>query len=512
MLPSLSRLAGHADLARRGLELRLAGTETARAAARKHLVERMGKLRGLPQKLGQMLSFSHSDDNTHNDFAPLLESAEPLPWELIALELDAAWGCAWQDVLSEIDEVGHAASLGQVHRALLRDGREVAIKVQYPGIRESVHTDLSLLGWLSTPLGNLKRGFDLAGYRGAILADLERELDYAQEAATQREFAQHHTHDDAVIVPAVVDELCRPNILVTTWESGETWQSVEQSWSEDNRRLLGNRLVKWSLESLFVRGAIHADLHPGNLRFRQTAQGPQIVVYDFGCVFRPSDTERHALLRLIQSTITRAENPWPLFLTLGFDAKYLEPLASKLPPLCQVLFEPFLAPVVHDARQWRLGERVADILGADRWNFRIAGSPGLVFLLRAFHGLKYYLEGLRTPVIWNRVFREIWQQESDAAQSLRLVAAPRRDADFAQLSRQLKIRVTEAGQTKVELTCPATSIDDLSALIDEDLLARIKAQGNDLAQLTADVRRRGYAPGPIFGHREATKEVRVWLE
>lgn len=512
MLSSLRRLAGHADLARRGLELRLASNDAARSAARKHLVERLGRLRGLPQKMGQMLSFSHRDEAASAEFAPLLEKAEPLPWEVVAQELKTAWGRDWSEVLREVDEVGHAASLGQVHRAVLHDGRVVAIKVQYPGIRESIQTDLSLLGWLSLPLGNLQRGFDMAGYRKAILADLERELDYTLEAQTQREFAALSAHDESIIVPRVIDELCRPQVLVTAWETGEHWSSVANDWDEDARRILGNRLVKWSLQSLLVHGVMHADLHPGNLRFRRTSSGPQLVVYDFGCVYRPNETERLALLRLIQGTVSREENPWPLFLALGFDPQYLEPLASKLPALCQTLFEPFAAPVVYDARQWRLGERVADILGADRWNFRISGPPNLALLLRAFHGLKFYLEGLQTPVIWSRVFREIWKQEGEVAASLKLAAAPKREADFAQLSRQLKIRVTEAGKTKVELTCPATAIDELGSLIDDDLLARIKAQGNDLAQLTADVRRRGYAPGPIFGLREAAKEVRVWLE
>ena len=131
-------------------------------------------------------------------------------------------------------------------------------------------------------------------------------------------------------------------------------------------------------------------------------QGPRLLLYDFGCVYQPSDDERLALLRLIRATISGSESPYPLFLKLGFNAEYLEPLADKLPALCRVLFDPLVAEYAYDMADWRLDERVADILGDDRWNFRIAGPPALVFLLRTFHGLTHYLSGLGTPVRWRQ--------------------------------------------------------------------------------------------------------------
>jgi predicted unusual protein kinase regulating ubiquinone biosynthesis (AarF/ABC1/UbiB family) len=510
-LSTVRRLAGQADAARLAYKLKHARSETARRAARAHLVARLGKLRGLPQKLGQMLSFSSRDAQASADFAPLLENAEPLPWEVIAAELTSAWHRPWQEVIAEVDPQGLAASLGQVHAAVLHDGRHVAIKVQYPGIQQAVHSDLSLLGWLSLPLGGLsQRGFDLAGYRGAILEDLERELDYHQEAAAQRAF-RDASDGATIVVPEVVDEWTRSNVLVSTWESGETWAEVEATWNEDERRALANRLVQWFLKSLLLRGEMHADLHPGNIRFRQGSDGPQIVLYDFGCVYRATHEERLALLRLIHCAVARDEHPWPWFLAMGFDPKYLEPLQAKLPALCQVLFEPFTQPMVYDVRSWKLSERVSDILGDDRWNFRLAGPPSLVFLLRAFHGLKFYLEGLGTPALWGRTWREIWQAESVAALSAMLPCSGPVHADVS-LARWLKVRVREQGATKVELTSPACAIDDLPTLLGDDLQRRLETAGHHLDDLVTDVRRRGYAPGPVFELREASKEVLVWLE
>ncbi|MEO1982676.1 MAG: AarF/UbiB family protein, partial [Fuerstiella sp.] len=96
-------------------------------------------MRGLPQKLGQMLSFSLGhEEQAVDQYATLQQGAEPLALEVVRPVMEAAWGCPLEDVLSDIDPAAYAASLGQVHRTTLRDGRAVAIKVQYPGIRDTV--------------------------------------------------------------------------------------------------------------------------------------------------------------------------------------------------------------------------------------------------------------------------------------------------------------------------------------------------------------------------------------
>jgi len=238
----------------------------------------------------------------------------------------------------------------------------------------------------------------------------------------------------------------------------------------------------------------------------------RLVLYDYGCVYRPTDDERLALLRLIRATQRRDESPYPLFLKLGFKQQYLEPLAAKLPALCQVLFEPFCAPYSYDVAQWRLGERVADVLGDQRWNFRIAGPPALVFLLRSLHGLSTYLHGLQTPVFWNRAIDPCLTALSHEMDGLQVERPRAASNDFSSLARHLKIRVRDNGKTKVELTGYAAGIDDLEGLLGDDLSANIRARGIDLASLVTDVRRRGYAPGPVFELEEGAKRVDVWLE
>jgi predicted unusual protein kinase regulating ubiquinone biosynthesis (AarF/ABC1/UbiB family) len=292
-------------------------------------------------------------------------------------------------VLGDIDPVGRAASLGQVHRARLRDGTSVAVKVQYPGIREAVRSDLNLLGWLSAPVGNLRRGFDMRAYRRVLRQCLDEELDYRHEADNQAAFFRFAGAEPGLAVPELFPEFVTETVLVSSWEDGDDWDTVRAKWTVDEKRRLAEELLAVFLRGIFDRGMMHADWHPGNVRFRRGGRSPQVLLYDFGCVLRMPRQQSDALLRLIRATMREDESPWPPMIALGFDREFLEPIAAKLPALCRVLFEPFLVEYRYDLADWRLAERVGDILGDDRWNFRIAGPADLILLLRAWHGATY---------------------------------------------------------------------------------------------------------------------------
>lgn len=513
VVSTLKRMTRYAAMARDAHKLRSTDQEHVRQLVRSHLVTRMGRMRGLPQKLGQMLSFSkQGNEEAAAQFAVLQEQAEPLPMKVVRPVIEAAWECELESVLSDIDPAAHAASLGQVHRATTHDGQMVAVKVQYPGIREAILDDLKMLGWLSIPVGNLRRGFDLSAYQETILQDVEQELDYRQEAAGQRAFAEWSTTEPFLATPRVIDELSTENVLVSEWQEGDHWNTVCETWDKKEKRDLANGMLRFFLDGLFHKGMMQADWHPGNFRFRRTGGHVQLLAYDFGSVFRPSTDERLGLARLIRATIDRSESPWPLFLKLGFQPEYLEPLASKLPSLCRVLFEPFCSENPYDIANWRLSERVSDILGADRWNFRIAGSARLVFLLRAFHGLAYYLEGLGTPIFWQRPFDACTKTLTGEMADLALPSIDSSECDFGSMAKNLKIRVREQGQTKVQLTLYASSIDNLDALLNDDVKQQIDQQGIDLKQIVADVRSRGYAPASLFCLADGDKQIDVWLE
>lgn len=508
----LTRGAGYIDMARHGRRLRSAD-EAVRAHAQRHLAARMGRLRGLPQKIGQMLSMS-ADDGKADAFAPLTDHAEPLPLADIEAILRESWGRDPKEIYSFIEPEGLAASLGQVHRAQLRDGRAAAIKVQYPGIRQAVMNDLKMLGWLSAPVGDLRRGFDLAGYRQEILRDLEAELDYRTEAENQARFVSIAPELPGWIVPELIPEHCTERVLVSRWVVGERIEEAA-TWPQAQRDQIAAALVRGFFNLLFGHGLIHADPHPGNYRFRRTPDGPAIVLYDYGSVMTLKPDEVVALLKLIEMTARKKGDPLGPMLSLGFRGELLKPMRAKLPALCAAMLEPFCMEAKYDLTRWRRSERIADILGDDRWNFRMSGPPNFIFVMRAFCGLTYYLEKLDAPVSWGIALRPYLAMHRQALNVWRCdVQDEGPTAGFAGMAKLLKIRVTERGATKVALTFQSDAVDDLDELMDEELTKRVRSQGIDVAAIVRRVRQSAFVPQELFAIAETDgqRAVRVWLE
>ncbi len=516
VLAKIGRMAGYANMAKNAYQLKKASDPSIQEHARKQLINRMGRLRGLPQKVGQMLSLSLDDEKSESDavdqYSQLQESAEPLPLEQLIPVIEKQWGCSIDERLATIEPSGIAASLGQVHRAVTVDGTEVAVKIQFPGIRKAVYDDLKHLGWLSIPLGNLKRGFDLGGYRQTLLEDLECELDYRKEAEQHLAFAKDLTHSDFAIIPKVIQELSTELVLVTTWEEGQCWQEVKETWDDASRRQLANYLVQLFVEQLLEKGRIQADWHPGNFRFRRENDQIQVVMYDLGCMFHATDQQRWALAELVETTRSEEGEIFSLFLALGFDHEFLSPLAHKLPAVARTLFAPFVAEHPFDLQEWDLSQKMEDILGDDRWNFRIAGPANLIFLMRAFHGVVYYLKESKMPVFWSRPFKKVRALIEDELSRLELPEVKEFQTDFSSIAKHLKTRVVEDGRTKVEMTQYASAIDRIDELLDQELKDKIEEQGIDLKQIVSDVRSSGYLPGSVFELQNDSKTVTVWLE
>ena len=494
------------------VRLALADEEAVAQNARRYLAESMGELKGLPQKIGQILSMS--DTPGAEDFAPLTGRARPLPFEVIQKLLATEWRRPWRDVLKEIEPEGLAASLGQVHRATLLDGRRVAVKVQYPGIAKALEADLKLLGWFTLPVGGLGRGFNLAGYRAEILRDFGEELDYMQEAEHQHQYFMLARYLPGLVVPEVHGQWTTPRVLVNTWEDGATLADVARDWSESERKAAGRRFVSHTLETLFRSGFTQGDLHPGNFRFRKSPSGEvELVLYDYGCIFRPAMEVRLALLRLIEiSEANQSGDPFPCFLAMGFDPDYLEPMAVKLPALSRVLFEPFILDGDYDVDSWQLGKRVAEILGDDRWNFRIAGSPDLILLMRIFHGMLHTLRTLRVAVSWKFLLAPIRKHFREDVKRLALPVAESAHRSFAGMAKHLIIQVRQDGRTKVRLTSPLHTVDHLEQSMDECVLEKVRKRGIDLDVILAGIRSGGYRPQEVFRLDTDGKDVRVWLE
>ncbi|MFA5907769.1 MAG: AarF/ABC1/UbiB kinase family protein [Vicinamibacterales bacterium] len=510
--------------ARRSFELGRLGVDVLRAqrqddgpgrdAARRMVALRMGRMRGLPQKIGQILSLGELDTGT-SLFSELTDAAEPAPaaesFAWIAREL----GAPIERVFRHLDQRGAAASLGQVHRGELHDARAVAVKVQFPGVRESLDTDLSALGWLAAPLSARRSGFDLEEYRAEMRRSLLRELDYDLEAATLRRFAARADQVPGLVTPIPIDQFCTPRLITMSWVPGDRLQATT-NWPDTARHEAALVLLRLFLRGSFVWREVHADPHAGNIRFARQHDGVRVGVIDFGCVKTLSAAESDALRRLAQDGPDMTGNElFDTYVELGFDPRLLAPMAGRLHAVTAVLFEPFHARGPFDSRHWDVSARLAEALGDDRWNFRFAGPASLLFLIRAFQGLVQYLRAFEATIDWRRELLAIPRHlDSGHPQPRADRAAARASAgdSMEMLASNLRLQVERNGETVVRLAFPASAAAHLPDLVPVDLGERLHARGISLAQLAESTVAAGYPPGDLFRLDDGASKVRVWLD
>jgi len=516
-MPAASTVRRSLQLGRLGIDMVRSRNQPegpGREAARRLIAERMGRMRGLPQKIGQILSLGEPDGETAI-FGTLTDAAEPVPaseaFEWIAGEL----GVPVARVFQSLDTRGAAASLGQVHRGTLSDGRDVAVKVQYPGIRKSLDADLAALGWLAAPLSARRSGFEMDEYRRELRGSLLAELDYRREVATLQRFAGRAADVPGLITPVPVVEWCAPRVITMTWVGGERLAAAVH-WPAAIRHDLALVLLRFFLHGCFTWGELHADPHAGNVRFSREGGEAAVGVLDFGCVKSLNTGERDGLRRLVQDAEHMSDGELlDAYVAAGFNPALLEPIAARLRAVTTVLFEPFYTRGSYDCRGWRLSERLADVLGEDRWNFRFAGPASLIFLVRAFQGLVQNVRRLGAVLDWQRELAAIAGPAVAAGEHRRGVppGTSHSTGDRTSMAAtSLRVRVVRNGEQVVQLSFAATAVGHLQELVPTEILERARSGGIDVLQVSERAVAGGYQPGELFVLDEVDRTVRVWLE
>ncbi len=480
-----------------------------RAAAQSALAHLLADARGVPMKVGQFLASLPGNEA----FDALVKGIAPRPLSEIAPPLEAALGRPLDEVFSQLDESQSAASLGQVHRAVLHDGKAVAVKVQYPDIRAAVEGELALAG-LMPGLGPAKQwGFDVDAYKRALRDDLEQELDYASEAKRQEAFGRN-VRVEGLVTPGIVAEWTRGTVIVQDWVNGVRLDEVS-AWSPADRRRIGTILAQTLFASLFNAGTVHGDPNLGNLYIRRNRDArPEVVLLDYGCVVDVPRRARLALLKLILGTIEDARTePFPCFVEMGFDAQKLEPIAHLLPALCTVLFEPFADRVPYSTRYWALNERMSALLGDLRWWFRSAGPAHQFLLMRAFSGLVSHLTTLQVVVSWQSLLYDaVDPGVLEEARQFKPSPVSVRSPCLGDMAKLLKVVVSENGRQVVQVAMPSTQVAELESIIPPEVLPKIRAAGLDLAAIVGGALSSGLTPQELFTLDASPKQYRVWLE
>ncbi|MFI6879513.1 ABC1 kinase family protein [Streptomyces sp. NPDC050400] len=252
----------------------------------------LGELKGGAMKFGQALSVFESalPEEVAGPYRAALtklqEAAPPMPTRTVHTVLEERLGEQWRELFREFDDKpSAAASIGQVHRAVWHDGRQVAVKVQYPGAGEALLSDLNQLGRFARLLGPLIPGMDIKPLIAELRDRVSEELDYALEAQAQQAHAEEFADDPDVVVPQVVHQ--SEQVLVTEWIDGTPLAEVIGSGSQEQRDRAGQLLARFLFSGPARTGLLHADPHPGNFRLLPDGKdGWRLGVLDFGTVDR----------------------------------------------------------------------------------------------------------------------------------------------------------------------------------------------------------------------------------
>jgi predicted unusual protein kinase regulating ubiquinone biosynthesis (AarF/ABC1/UbiB family) len=263
-----------------------AALERRQIEAAEQIVAALGTMKGAAMKLGQVMSFldvglvpEEYRDEFQRKLAALRDAAPTVTFKEMRKVIEAELDDPIDEVFEAFDEEPiAAASIGQVYRARLQDGRDVAVKVQYPGVAAAVRADMQNLGLILRLAKRIAPGMDPQAIGREISERIEEELDYELEAQNQRTLARIFRNHPFIVVPPVVTSLSRERVMVSEFVEGTGFEDLK-TYSQEDRDRIGEILFRFYFGCLYRHGQFSGDPHPGNSRLMDDGR---MAFFDFG--------------------------------------------------------------------------------------------------------------------------------------------------------------------------------------------------------------------------------------
>ena len=370
----------------------------------------LGAMKGVLMKIGQLASYV--DDGlspaVRRTLSRLQDSVPPMSAELAAGVIREELGLPPEAVFARWDpEPIAAASIGQVHRAITHDGRAVAVKVQYPGIAETIAADLGNVALLRRMLRITAPAQDVDGLIEELRDRVLEELDYRREADNQRLVAAYYDGHPTISVPKIIDELSTRRVVTSELADGARFAELAR-WSQRERDLAAETIYRFTFRSLYDLQAFNGDPHPGNYLFHG---GGRVTFLDFGLVKHFSAEELRPLVDMVRHLCVEQDPEG--FRAAMVDAGFLLPGA----PLSTEEVVEHMAVFYDTVR--RPGQRTitGDYASAVVRRFFDVRSPlaqwvsvprSYVILQRINLGLFAILGELTATADWRGIAEEIW--------------------------------------------------------------------------------------------------------
>ena len=265
----------------------------------------LGELKGGAMKFGQALSVFEAAlpeeiaKPYRETLVKLQEAAPPLPARVVHKVLAKELGEHWRDNFAEFNDTPAAsASIGQVHKGIWKDGREVAVKIQYPGAKEALISDLNQIQRFAKIFQLLLPGVEMKPLLEELKARIIEEVDYRYEASAQSACFEAYKDDSDIAIPEVI--MATDRVLVSQWLEGTPLSKVIADGTQDERNNAGIRLARFHFTAPMRAGLLHADPHPGNFRVLKDGR---LGVLDFGACNRLPNGFPEPFKRLLRNAL-----------------------------------------------------------------------------------------------------------------------------------------------------------------------------------------------------------------
>jgi predicted unusual protein kinase regulating ubiquinone biosynthesis (AarF/ABC1/UbiB family) len=374
------------------------------------VAEELGAMKGVLMKLGQMASYIYEDmpATVRAAMSRLQQKAPPMTPALAASVIEAELGASPGEVFAEWDRLPFAAaSIGQVHRAITRDGRAVAVKVQYPGIARSITSDLRNVGLLRRVVGAAFPGLDTRSFVDEVAERIQEEVDYVREAESQELFARYYEGHPVIRVPHVFAGLSTARVLTSELDYGASFDEL-LTWDQHEKDLAAETIHRFVFRSLYRLHAFNGDPHPGNYLFHR---GGRVTFLDFGLTKLFTDKDLAPLIDAVRFLVF--EKDYEGFRGALEQAGFLKAGAPVSTELVVDRFGQFYGTALQD-EPMTITPTYASAIVRRFFDARSPLAPysnvprEYVIMQRINLGLYAVLGSLNATANWRRIAEEIW--------------------------------------------------------------------------------------------------------
>ena len=367
------------------------------------VADRLAEMRGAAMKVGQLISMEGGDfipPELSELLARLRQGAYSMPLGQVAEVLERNWGSDWEKSFKQFKFTPLAsASIGQVHQARLKVGARLAIKIQYPGVRESIDSDVDNVSRLLKVLNMVPEHLDLDSLLEEAKLQLHQEADYQQEAAYLQKFSDLLADDSGFRVPHVYSSRTTDEVLCMEYLEGQPIESLMQA-SAEARNEAAEKLLRLAFRELLDWGLVQTD--PNFANYQVDHETGAILLFDFGASRHYDEERRQAFLRLIKATVDGDSSRMAAAAT---DVGYLghndpEGYRDLILDLVSAACVPLMSEQPYDFSDSGLANRMAEITVElrTRQNYGQLPPPDVLFLHRKLGGLFFLFTRLRAQV------------------------------------------------------------------------------------------------------------------